>query len=306
MKVYTDLDQFKEVVNPVVTIGTFDGVHIGHRKIIQRIKEVAKKVNGETVLLTFFPHPRMILHPEDNKVKLITSQEEKIELLARESIDHLIIHPFTPEFSNLSSIEFIRNILVEKIGTKKLVIGYNHHFGKNREGSFKHLKEFSDVYGFEVEEIPAQDIDNVSISSTKIRNALLEGDVETANLYLGHSYQLRGEVVEGDKIGREIGFPTANIQVKDRYKLIPANGVYAVDVVCNGEKHKGMLNIGNRPTVNNNRNAIEVNIFNFDKNIYGKEIGVFFKKRIRDEKKFDNLEELKNQLIKDKQKAITI
>ena len=306
MKVYTDLDQFKKVINPVVTIGTFDGVHIGHRKIIQRIKEIAKKENGETVLFTFFPHPRMILHPEDNNVKLITTQEEKIELLANESIDHLIIHPFTPEFSNLSSLEFIRNILVDKIGTKKLVIGYNHHFGKNREGSFKHLKEFSDVYGFEVEEIPAQDIDSVSISSTKIRRALLEGDVETANLYLGHYYQLSGEVVEGDKLGREIGFPTANILVREKYKLIPANGVYAVDVAHEGERYKGMLNIGIRPTVNNNHKAIEVNIFNFDKNIYGKRISVFFKKRIRDEKKFENLNALRNQLIKDKQKAITL
>ena len=306
MRVYTDIDQFKKVNNPIVTIGTFDGVHIGHQKIIQRIKEIAKKENGQTVLLTFFPHPRMVLQPDNDDLKLLTTQEEKIELLEKEGVDHLIIYPFTAAFSKLSSVEFIKNILVNKIGTKKLVIGYDHHFGRNREGSFKHLKEFGPVYGFEVEEIPAQDIDNINISATKIRKAILEGDIETANLYLGHLYSLRGEVVAGDKIGRTIGFPTANIKVKDPYKLIPANGVYAVDVLYNKKMFKGMLNIGIRPTVHNNQQTIEVNIFNFDENIYGQEIIIFFKKRIRNEEKFDNLETLKKQLAKDKQTAIVI
>lgn len=304
MKVYTDIDQFKKVNNPIVTIGTFDGVHIGHQQIIQRIKEIAKKVNGETVILTFFPHPRMILNSDD--LKLLTTQEEKIELLKKEGIDHLIIYPFTEAFSKLTYIEFVRNILVEKIGTKKLVIGYDHHFGRNREGSFKHLKEFGIQYEFEVEEIPAQDIDNINISSTKIRKAILEGDIETANLYLGHSYSLRGEVVEGDKIGRVIGFPTANIQVKEHYKLIPANGVYAVDVLYNEQLFKGMLNIGIRPTLHNNQQTIEVNIFNFDKSIYGQKLILFFKRRIRNEEKFENIEALKKQLVKDKQTAIAI
>ena len=306
MKVYTDIDQFKKVNNPIVTIGTFDGVHIGHQKIIQRIKEIAKKENGETVLLTFFPHPRMVLQPGNDDLKLLTTQEEKIELLEKEGVDHLIIYPFTAAFSKLSSVEFIKSILVSKIGTKKLVIGYDHHFGRNREGSFKHLKEFGPVYGFEVEEIPAQDIDNINVSATKIRNAILEGDIETANLYLGHLYSLRGEVVAGDKIGRTIGFPTANIKVKERYKLIPAHGVYAVDVHYNKKVFKGMLNIGIRPTVHNNQQTIEVNIFNFDENIYGQEIIIFLKKRIRNEEKFDNLEALKKQLAKDKQTAIAI
>lgn len=299
MKVYTNIDDFKDVKNPVVTTGMFDGVHLGHQKIISRLKEIAQENNGETVLLTFYPHPRMVLFPEDNELKLLNTQAEKIELLEKYGVDHLIIYPFTKEFSRLTSVEFVRNILVNKIKTKRLVIGYNHHFGRNREGSFEHLKEYGPVYGFEVEEIPAKDIDHVEISSTKTRNALLAGDVKTANSFLGHSYSINGTVIEGLKLGRTIGYPTANILVDDTYKLIPGDGIYAVKVKSDDAMFDGMLSIGNNPTVEGKGRSIEVNIFDFDATIYGQHITIYFIERLRDEMKFSNLEELKVQLLKD-------
>ncbi len=283
----------------MVTTGMFDGVHLGHQKIITRLKEVAKEQDGETVVLTFYPHPRMVLFPEDNELKLLNTQKEKIELLETYGIDHLIIYPFTKEFSRLTSVEFVRNILVNKIKTKRLVIGYNHHFGRNREGSFEHLKEYGPLYGFEVEEIPAKDIDHVEISSTKTRNALLLGDVKTANSFLGHSYSITGTVVEGLKLGRTIGYPTANIVVDDKYKLIPGDGIYAVQLKYGNTLLCGMLSIGNNPTVKDKGRSIEVYIFDFNENIYGKELSIYFVERLRDELKFDNLEELKKQLVKD-------
>lgn len=305
MKVYTNLEDFKGVKNPVVTTGTFDGVHLGHQKIISRLKDVAREEKGETVLLTFSPHPRMVLFPDDNELKLLNTLPEKIELLDKYGVDHLIIYPFTKEFSRLTSIEFVRNILVNSIQTKRLVIGYNHHFGRNREGSFEHLKEYGPLYGFEVEEIPAKDIDHIQISSTKIRNALLIGDVKTATDYLGHTYTLTGTVVTGKKLGRTIGYPTANIQVKDQYKLIPGDGVYAVRIKHKNVFYGGMLNIGNNPTVEGKGKSIEVNIFDFDKVIYGDEATIYFVERLRDEVKFNNLEELKEQLAKDKLESLT-
>ena len=305
MKVYTNLEDFKGVKNPVVTTGTFDGVHLGHQKIISRLKDVAREEKGETVLLTFSPHPRMVLFPDDNELKLLNTLPEKIELLDKYGVDHLIIYPFTKEFSRLTSIEFVRNILVNSIQTKRLVIGYNHHFGRNREGSFEHLKEYGPLYGFEVEEIPAKDIDHIQISSTKIRNALLEGNVELATDYLGHTYTLTGTVVTGKKLGRTIGYPTANIQVKDQYKLIPGDGVYAVRIKHKNVFYGGMLNIGNNPTVEGKGKSIEVNIFDFDKVIYGDEATIYFVERLRDEVKFNNLEELKEQLAKDKLESLT-
>jgi riboflavin kinase/FMN adenylyltransferase len=304
MKVYTNLDDFKGVKNPVVTTGTFDGVHLGHQKIIARLKDAAREENGETVLLTFSPHPRMVLFPDDNELKLLNTLPEKIELLEKYGVDHLIIYPFTKEFSRLTSIEFVRNILVNSIQTKRLVIGYNHHFGRNREGSFEHLKEYGPLYGFEVEEIPAQDIDHIQISSTKIRNALLIGDVKTANTYLGHAYTLTGTVVKGKQLGRTIGYPTANLQITDQYKLIPGDGVYAVRIKHGSIIYGGMLNIGNNPTIEGKGKSIEVNIFDFDKTIYGEEATVYFIERLRDEVKFNNLEELKEQLAKDKQDSL--
>ncbi len=306
MKVYTNIEDFKDVKNPIVTTGTFDGVHLGHQKIISRLKDVAQKNQGETVLLTFYPHPRMVLFPDDNELKLLNTQQEKIQLLEKYGVDHLIIYPFTKEFSRLTSVEFVRNILVNSIHTKKLIIGYNHHFGRNREGSFEHLKEFGPIYGFEVEEIPAKDIDNIEVSSTKIRNSLLSGNVELAASYLGHPHSVRGNVVKGYEKGRIIGYPTANIVIEDKYKLIPSDGVYAVKVEVRGKIYGGMLNVGNNPTIPGKGRSIEVNIFDFNETIYGEDATIFFIKRLRDELKFAGLEELKMALSVDKQNALKI
>ena len=305
MKVYHHINKFVAGKNPVVTTGTFDGVHLGHQQIILRLKEVAKKCDGETVLLTFFPHPRMILFP-DYKPLLLNTLEEKISLLGKSGIDHLIVHPFDREFSMLSSKEFISEILVGKLHTKKLVIGHDHHFGKNREGSFAHLKEFGPIYGFDVEEIPAREVENTNVSSTKIRQALQNGDVETAFAFSGYRYQLSGTVVKGRMVGRSIDFPTANLGINDPYKLIPADGVYAVYVNRAGEKLKGMLNIGMRPTVDGKARTIEVNIFDFNADLYGETLTLEFVKRLRDEQKFDSIEALKKQLILDREKSIEI
>lgn len=306
MNIYHGIEDFKKLDYAVVTSGTFDGVHIGHQKILARLKEVAQKNNGETVLITFWPHPRLVLYPEQTDLKLLNTFEEKAELLREQGINHLLRIPFTKEFSNLTSEEFIRKILVETIGTKKLVIGYDHRFGKNREGSFEHLKENASIYGFEVEEIPRQDIDHVGVSSTKIRNSLLEGDVSASTELLGRPYFINGRVVKGQEIGRLIGFPTANIEVDSQHKLIPANGSYAVKVKYQNQMLNGMLNIGYRPTVNGKSMTIEVHIFDFSSDIYGETIGIHFIRRIRDERKFNNINELKKQLMKDKTLAIKI
>lgn len=303
MKIYHNIEEFQKIENAVVTTGTFDGVHIGHVKIIDRLKEVAKKINGETVLLTFFPHPRTVLF-SDNDLKLISTKHEKIALLEQAGIDHLIIHPFSREFSRLSSVEFVRDILVNKIGTSKLVIGYNHHFGRNREGSFEHLKEYGPVYGFQVEEIAAQDVENVSVSSTKIRKAVENGDILTAREYLNHDFSITGIVVRGNHLGHKIGFPTANIKILNSHKLVPANGVYAVRVLTHGKEYQGMLNIGVRPTVDGSEKTIEVHIIDFDKDVYGEELTLFFEDRIRDEQKFESLDALKKQLEKDKLRVL--
>lgn len=304
MKIYQGIEQFEKLEKAVVTTGTFDGVHIGHRTILNRLIEVAKKMKGESVLLTFYPHPRMVLQ-EDAELRLLNTIDEKTQLLEKAGIDHLIIHPFTKEFSRTTSLEFVRDLLVNQIGTKKLVIGYDHHFGRNREGSFEHLKEYGPVYGFEVEEIPAQDIDDVNVSSTKIRKALVAGDVKTANNYLGHNFQLNGIVAHGNKVGRELGYPTANIDLQNKYKLIPAEGIYAVKVRLKDESYNGMLNIGRRPTINsgNREISIEVNIFDFKKEIYGEKIQLELIERIRDEKKFDSKEELIAEMQKDQVKC---
>jgi riboflavin kinase/FMN adenylyltransferase len=306
VKIYYNIDEFKASEKSVTTTGTFDGIHLGHNVILKKLQEAAKKYGGETVILTFFPHPRMVLQPENTDLRLLNTIEERIALFKSTGIDHLIIHPFSKEFSRLTSIEFVRDILVTKLNTHKLVIGYDHHFGRNREGSFQHLKEYGPIYGFDVEEIPAQDIEQINISSTKIRNSLTEGNIKTANQFLGYHYFIEGIIVDGNKVGREIGFPTANIKIKEWYKLIPAIGVYAVRILLNNNSYKGMLNIGNRPTLNGNNTTIEVNIFNFSADIYNNEIKIEFIERIRDEQKFDKLEELKNQLEIDKQTAIQI
>lgn len=293
MKVYKHLSEFNPIKNAVVTTGTFDGVHIGHQKIIHRVKEIAHQMAGESVIITFHPHPRLVLFPEDNQLKMLNTLPEKIKLLAASGIDHLIIIPFTKEFSRLSSVDFIQQILVDQIGTKKLVIGYDHHFGKNREGSFEHLKHYGPSYGFEVEEIPKQDVNDIGVSSTKIRTALAQHQIEIANQYLGYPYAMEGIVVKGDQIGRSIGFPTANIQIQESHKLIPSDGIYAVHIQWQSQTYKGMLYIGDRPTVQGSKKVIEVNIFDFEKEIYDEQIQVKLIQYIRGDQKFDSLDALK-------------
>jgi riboflavin kinase/FMN adenylyltransferase len=301
MKIYRSLEDIPPISHPVVTTGTFDGVHLGHQKVLSRITEIAKRNNGETLLLTFYPHPRMVLQPTDNDLKLLNTQEEKIELLRHAGLNHLVVIPSTKAFSRLSALEYVRDILVNKIGVKTLVIGYNHHFGRNREGSFEQLVEYGSIYNFSIEEIPAQEIDHLEVSSTKIRNALNEGNVKAAAIYLGRNYGLKGTIIKGKQLGKAIGFPTANIDIGDKYKLIPKNGVYAVEVNIDNKIYKGMLNIGVRPTFNtDNVISVEVHIFNLDEDIYHKTISVSFVDRIRDEKEFSGADELKKQLGEDK------
>lgn len=302
MKIYHGLEEFRQLEYAVVTSGTFDGVHFGHQKILERLNEITKKNGGESVLLTYWPHPRMLLFP-DQELFLLSSIEEKAKLLSQRHVDHLIVIPFTAEFAAMSSEEFIFDILVNKIGTKKLVIGYDHRFGKNRSGSFEELKKDGPVYGFEVEEIPKQMIENNAVSSTKIRRALSEGRIEIADEYLGRPYTIIGKVIEGDKIGRTINFPTANIEVIFKHKLIPAEGIFAVRVTINGRCHNGMLNIGYRPTFGGTQKRMEVHIFDFDQNIYGQKITLEFYSKIRSEIKFQNVGALKAQLNMDKEAA---
>lgn len=303
MKHYHSLDEFEKPKLSVVTSGTFDGVHLGHQKILKRLKEISHQCGGETVVITFWPHPRMVVADDSQNLQLISTIEEKIELLENQGIDHLIIIPFTRSFSELSSEEFIREILVEKIGTKKLVIGYDHKFGRNREGSFEFLQKNAPHYGFDVEEISRQDIDETAISSSRIRRALISGQVKAAHDLLGRPYSLSGTVVKGQQLGRTIGFPTANIQVKETYKLIPANGVYVVKAHYYGESYQGMLNIGVRPTVDGKEKSIEANLFHFGKDIYGETLKIEFLHYLRPEEKFNSLEELKNQLYLDQKNA---
>jgi riboflavin kinase/FMN adenylyltransferase len=306
MKIYHGIDDFVRLNYAVVTSGTFDGVHVGHQKILSRLRETAQKNGGETVVITFWPHPRLVLHPEDTSLKLLNTFEEKAALLKAQGINHLVRIPFTKEFSQLSSEEFVTQIIVNTIGTRKLVIGHDHHFGKNREGSFEQLRADGPKYGFDVEEIPRQDIDHVGVSSTKIRKALEEGDIDTATHFLGNFYSLTGRVVMGDKLGRLLGYPTANIEVDTAYKLIPADGIYAVTVDHDSKQYKGMLYIGNRPTVNGVKRNIEVNIFDFAQDIYGESLTVHFHKLIRGDAKFNDLEALKAQLHLDKIAAMKI
>ncbi len=300
MNVYNSIDNFPGTANAVVTIGTFDGVHIGHQQIIRNLRKLAAETHGETVLLTFFPHPRMVLQPDDNDLKLITTMVEREELLRSFGIDHLIIQPFDKEFSRISATEFVRDQLMQKIGMKTLVIGYDHHFGRNREGSYKDLEEMTPVYGFRLEEINEQVINHVAVSSTKVRKALLEGDITSANQLLGHRFSLRGKVVMGDKIGKTIGFPTANLEVPEGYKLIPAVGIYAVQIRIGQEIKNGMLYIGYRPVLEGTTLRIEVNIFDFDEDIYGQEIQITFVSWIRGDMNFDDMQKLKEKLNEDK------
>ena len=306
MKILNGIADFPKEKYVVLTSGIFDGVHFGHQKILKRVSEIAKDSNGVSAVLTFWPHPRFVLKKQSDGLKLLTTLVEKELLISDQHIDYLIKIPFDIEFSQYSSLRFIKEILVDGLDVDKLVIGYDHHFGRNREGSFEYLKENSAEYGFEVEEIPEQDIDNIAVSSTKIRRALSEGNVDLSLEYLGRPYSITGKVIEGLKIGRELGFPTANIEVSESYKLVPGDGIYAVQVTITNKTYKGMLYIGPRPTLNEGGRTIEVNIFNFEENIYNQTITVDFVKQIRKDSKFLDLNLLKDQLAKDRQEALKL
>lgn len=300
MKVFNDFEAISNVKNPVLTIGTFDGVHLGHQKIIDQLNREAEKIGGESVLFTFYPHPRMVIYPETHGLKLLQTQEEKLDKLERMGLKNVILFPFTFEFSRLTALEFVRDYLVNKLHVRKMVIGYDHQFGKNREGSLEFLQQICETYDFEVIEIPAHDIDDVNVSSTKIRESILVGNVERAAEFLGEPYSLSGEVVKGKALGRTIGFPTANIKVKNTEKLVPSNGVYAVTVSFDNRSYLGMMNVGVRPTVSGENDlSLEVNILDFDEDLYNKTLYVNFHARLRDEQRFDGVEELVEQLKKD-------
>jgi len=297
------ISQFNSSENTAITIGTFDGVHIGHRRILERLINNAKKRGAKSTVLTFFPHPRMVLQ-KDADLKLLNTLTEKQQILAEMGLDYLIVHPFTQEFSRLSALEFVRDMLVNKLKVKSVVIGYDHRFGRNRNASIQEMIGFGNTFDFKVEEIPAQEIDEVSVSSTKIRNALLNGDVQTANAYLGYEYLLNGNVVKGKGLGKDLGFPTANIEIDSPYKLVPQNGVYIVNCEIGGLSAPGMMNIGLNPTVGGSSKSIEVNLFNVDQDLYRKQIRVRFLKKIRDEQKFESLGALSDQLHLDKKIAL--
>ncbi|HSH50871.1 MAG TPA: bifunctional riboflavin kinase/FAD synthetase [Bacteroidales bacterium] len=307
MIIHQDIHNLK-IKNPVLTIGVFDGVHQGHLSILNKLNQVAKTEDGETVILTLWPHPRIVLNKDVHSLRLLNTIDEKKFLLAQTKIDHLIIIPFTKEFANLTACEFIEQYLVKKIGVKHLVVGYNHQFGKDRKAGYDFLKECAQKYGFEIEKLDAKLVDNDSVSSTKIREFLALGHLDFANKYLGYEYFITGDVVEGNQIGRKIGFPTANIKVPEPYKQIPRDGVYAVRIQLNGDSFYGMLNIGTRPTVSSalRDKNIEVHIFDFNQKIYHQKIIVSFVQRIREEKKFNGLDELASQLEEDKKEVLKI
>ena len=299
MDIIQGIQNYTSSSKSILTIGTFDGVHMGHQKIINALVKDAKEKKLQANLLTFFPHPRMILKSE-RTIKLIDTIQEKEIILKKLGIDNLIIHPFSLEFSKLSAVEYVRDILVKKLKICTLYTGSNHHFGKNKEASVDDLILFGQKYGFEVRTVSAENISSITISSTKIRDAILNSNFEIAQKFLGRDYELNGVVIKGKGLGKTINFPTANLNIKEQYKLIPSKGVYLVRVYYNNNFFEGMMNIGNRPTIQGINQTQEVHIFNFNKNIYGEHLKVLFLKKIRDEKKFNSVEDLKNQLIKDK------
>ena len=299
MKVHYGIETCKEIHNPVVTVGTFDGVHYGHQKIITRLQKIAQNCNGESVLLTFDPHPRKILF-KDKKIKLINTIKEKIKILSNLGLDHLVIYPFNIEFSNLSAHEYISELLVNKLKTNTLVIGYDHHFGKNREGDIKFLIENNNLYPFNLEEIKAHEIDEIKISSTKIRQAIDNGNIHLFNDYCGRFFEFSGKIIQGNGLGKKIGYATANLEIENEGKIIPANGVYAVKCLLNDEIINGIMNIGFKPSIEkNNIKTIEIHLFNFNKNIYDYYLTVKVLNKIRDEVKFPSIEKLKIQISRD-------
>ncbi len=294
--------------SPVVTLGIFDGVHLGHKALIDRVVSSAREVKGDAAVITFAPHPRLVLDKDSSSLTFLTTMEEKIDLLDKAKVDHLIIIEFNREFSRIAACDFVRDVLVEKIGTRHLIIGYDHHFGRKGEGDFNTVRQCTESLDFKVEQVEGLLSDGSAVSSSLIRQALKMGQPEEANKLLGYSYSVSGIVIEGHKIGRSIGFPTANIMPSDQHKLIPGNGVYAVEVNLGGQLYPGMLSIGSNPTVNSDSGlrSIEVHILNFDGNIYGRSISVVFRKRLRDEIKFDNITELTEQMELDKQCTIRL
>jgi riboflavin kinase/FMN adenylyltransferase len=303
LKIYQSLNEFIPTKKTIVTLGTFDGVHLGHNVILDKICNIAKQENLESVLLTFFPHPRLIVS-NDTEIKMLNTLSEKAILLEEKGIQNFIIHPFDKFFSELFPREFVEQVLIKQLNIQKIIIGYDHKFGKNRAADFNDLIAFGKEFGFEVEEISAKQVDEVSVSSTKIRNSLLEGNISLANAYLGYSYMLSGIVVKGNQLGRTIGFPTANIEISENYKLIPKNGVYIVTAIVNKKTIFGMMNIGVKPTLGDNIPSIEVHLLDFSEDIYGQKIQVNVIERLRDEQKFDSFESLKSQLEIDKKNTI--
>ncbi|TXI68423.1 MAG: bifunctional riboflavin kinase/FAD synthetase [Flavobacterium sp.] len=300
MKKYNSILDFnKNKSKTIITIGTFDGVHLGHKSILEKMKNATQNNQYESLVLTFFPHPRMVLQ-QDSSIKLLNTIDEKATLLEKFGIDNLIIHPFDEVFSNLSAEEFVKNILVDKLNIHKIIIGHDHRFGKNRTADINDLILFGKKYKFEVEQINAKEIDEIAVSSTKIRKALLEANIKLANEYLGYSYFISGKVVEGKKIGRTIGFPTANIQINESYKLLPKNGVYIVSSKIDNVLHFGMMNIGKNPTLGDNEQSIEIHFFDINEDIYSKNLQISILEHIREEQKFNSLTELQAQLEKDK------
>jgi riboflavin kinase/FMN adenylyltransferase len=303
LKIFNSIQSFNATKPTIVTIGTFDGVHLGHQKIVAQITKNAHALNCESLVLTFFPHPRMVLQ-QGTEMKQLNTLNEKIALLDNLGIDNLVIHPFDKEFSRLTAEEFVKKVLVDVFNIKKIIIGHDHRFGRNRTATIDDLINFGETYGFEVEQISAEEINEVSISSTKIRNALLEGNTELAANYLGYDYSLTGIIFKGKQLGRTIGYPTANITLEEDYKLIPNNGVYIAKSVLNGKTVFGMMNIGTRPTVDGTKQTIEINFFDFKQDLYGQKITISLLHRMRSEQKFESIDALKNQLGKDKKTAL--
>ncbi|MFB9110548.1 bifunctional riboflavin kinase/FAD synthetase [Flavobacterium gyeonganense] len=303
MKLFHSINDFHSTKKTILTLGTFDGVHIGHKKILERITQNTENGQYESLVLTFFPHPRMVLQ-EKSEIKLLNTIQEKSKLLEATGIENLVIHPFNESFSRLTAEEFVHSILVDQFHIHKIIIGHDHRFGRNRTANIDNLIAFGAEYGFEVEQISAQEIQDVSVSSTKIRKALQEGNMALANEYLGYTYFLTGDVVKGKQLGRTIGFPTANIQIEEDYKLIPKNGVYVVKTVVDQKEVFGMMNIGFNPTVNGQKQTIEVNLFDFDADIYGQKLEISLLKYLREEQKFGSVDLLKEQLNLDKQTAL--
>lgn len=302
LKVFHSIQSFSSNKQTVVTIGTFDGVHIGHQKILKQITKNAQALQCESLVLTFFPHPRMVLQ-KDTDMKQLNSVNEKLQLLEDLGIDNIVIHPFDKDFSRLTAEEFVKQVLVDKFKIKKIIIGYDHRFGRNRTANIDDLKTYGGLFGFEVEQISAEEINEVSVSSSKIRNALIDGNLDVAATYLGYNYSITGIVSKGKQLGRTLGFPTANISIKDENKLIPTNGVYVVKSILSDEVFYGMMNIGIRPTVDGTMRTVEIHFFDFNKDIYGQEITISFLKRMRDEQKFESLDALKEQLKIDQNNA---